>query len=57
MKGHDGTLKCVSIFSGAGGLDIGFERSGFRTISMNEIDPTFAGTLRSNAGVKKSDGR
>ena len=27
------TLNAVSIFTGAGGLDIGFERAGFRTIS------------------------
>jgi DNA (cytosine-5)-methyltransferase 1 len=46
----------VSLFSGAGGLDIGLERSGFHAISMNEIDPVFCQTLRSNSGYAKSDG-
>jgi DNA (cytosine-5)-methyltransferase 1 len=51
------TFKCVSLFSGAGGLDIGFERSGFHTVAMNEIEPKFAATLRANAGSRKADGR
>ena len=46
----------VSLFSGAGGLDIGFERAGFKGISMNEVNPTFAATLRANAEKLKSDG-
>jgi len=46
-------LNCVSLFSGAGGLDIGFERSGFHTLALNEIEPKFAETLRANLGEKR----
>jgi DNA (cytosine-5)-methyltransferase 1 len=38
----------VSLFAGAGGLDIGAERSGFRTRAAVEIDPVARGTLISN---------
>ena len=31
-------MKIVSLFSGAGGLDKGFEKAGFRTIWANEYD-------------------
>jgi len=34
-----GVLKHASFFSGVGGLDIGFERAGFETVSLSEIDP------------------
>ena len=30
-----------SFFTGAGFLDLGFEKSGFRTIMANEIEPNF----------------
>ena len=46
----------VSLFSGAGGLDIGLERSGFETISMSEIEPVFCDTLFNNQGVTHCDG-
>jgi site-specific DNA-cytosine methylase len=32
-------LKHASFFSGVGGLDLGFERSGIETVSVSEIDP------------------
>lgn len=40
----------VSIFTGAGGLDIGFERAGFRVISALEIHPKYCETIRINQG-------
>ena len=43
-----GGIPCVSFFSGAGGLDIGFECAGFSTIADVEIVPMFCDTLRRN---------
>ena len=48
--------RCISLFSGAGGLDIGFERAGFSTVSLCELEPQFAETLRQNQGWPHSDG-
>lgn len=42
------TLKAVSLFSGAMGLDIGVEQAGFRTVVCNEIDPMAVATIRHN---------
>lgn len=52
-----GRQNCVSLFSGAGGLDIGFERAGFHTVSLTEFEPAFAGTLEANKGRLTTDGR
>lgn len=41
-------IPCVSFFSGAGGLDIGFECAGFNTLADVEIVPMFCETLRRN---------
>ncbi len=49
-------FKLLSIFSGAGGLDIGFERAGFHTQVMCEVEPMFVKTLRANAGRQSCDG-
>ena len=49
--------KYVSLFSGAGGLDIGLERAGFTAVSQCEIDDVFCDTLRANQGAKRADGR
>jgi DNA (cytosine-5)-methyltransferase 1 len=38
-------MRHASFFSGAGGLDIGFERAGIKTVSTCEIDPYASGLL------------
>ncbi|MCB0521595.1 MAG: DNA cytosine methyltransferase [Lewinellaceae bacterium] len=40
--------KIISLFSGAGGLDIGFEWAGFEIAVMVELDSACCGTLRKN---------
>ena len=43
-----GGIPCVSFFSGAGGMDIGFKAAGFRNVADVEINPMFCETLRRN---------
>ena len=45
-------LTAVSIFSGAGGLDIGFEQAGFHIVSAVEIHPRYFSTLKTNQDKK-----
>lgn len=41
-------LKVISLFSGAGGLDIGFKKAGFEIVLAVESDPSCCQTLREN---------
>lgn len=41
-------MELISLFSGAGGLDLGFHKAGFRTITANEFDPKICPTFRIN---------
>lgn len=43
-----GGIPCVSFFSGAGGMDIGFQCAGFHNVADVEINPMFCETLRKN---------
>ena len=46
----------VSLFSGAGGLDIGLERAGLRSLSLCEVEAVFCDTLSENSSFAHSDG-
>lgn len=41
-------MNIVSLFSGAGGLDLGFEKAGFNVIWANEFNPTIFKTFNNN---------
>lgn len=41
-------MNLISLFSGAGGLDLGFRIAGFRIIIANEIDSKICPTFRAN---------
>lgn len=40
--------RAVSLFSGAGGMDVGFARAGFRTVKVAELDAAACETLEAN---------
>ncbi len=42
------TYKILSLFSGSGGLDLGFEQAGFSIPFANEYDPTIFATYKRN---------
>lgn len=46
-------IRTLSLFSGAGGLDIGFHDGGFKIETMVEIEQRFVDTLRANCGHGK----
>lgn len=46
-------MKLVSLFAGAGGLDLGLELAGFRTVAANEIQPHACQTLRANRALPR----
>ena len=45
---NNSSIKTFSLFSGAGGLDIGFKDAGFDIVEQNELVDDFAETLRIN---------
>ena len=45
--------KVLSLFSGAGGLDIGFHDAGFQIVECNEIEKDFTATLLENSKKRK----
>jgi DNA (cytosine-5)-methyltransferase 1 len=50
-------MKLASFFSGAGGLDRGFENAGFKVVYANEYDKTIWATYRHNFPHTKLDER
>lgn len=51
---HGSVMKpsAVSLFSGAGGMDIGVDQAGFKTVCAIDFDPHCTNTLRRNARKK-----
>ena len=41
-------MKLLSLFCGAGGLDLGFKKAGFDVVVANEFDPSIWPTFRAN---------
>jgi len=44
----DNGIRIVSFFSGCGGLDLGFERAGYKHLACIDINEHFCNTLRAN---------
>ena len=53
MKYEFNKMTAISLFSGAGGLDVGFEQAGFNTLFANEFDHDAAEAWRMNRPEKK----
>lgn len=49
-------FSAVSLFSGAGGMDIGFAKAGFNVLFANDIDPDACATYRLNHGDSIAQG-
>ena len=41
-------VSCIELFAGAGGLALGFEKTGIKSTLLNEIDKYACATLRKN---------
>lgn len=50
-------MKIISLFSGCGGLDLGFEKAGFEIPAANEYDKTILGNLQGKPSKDPFDRR
>lgn len=53
QKNRTKNIKTLSLFSGGGGLDIGFHDAGFNIVESIEIEPIFSKTLEINSEKHK----
>lgn len=53
IKDHMHERSLISLFAGAGGLDIGLEIAGFKAVVVNELQPHACATLRENRRLSK----
>ena len=44
----EGVPTCLSLFSGGGGLDLGFEQAGFRVLAATDVEPAAKKTYAKN---------
>ena len=51
-----GAIKTLSLFSGAGGLDLGFHQAGFDIVACVEIEEAYCKTLTANVGGNRGLG-
>lgn len=54
---HSADLTCASFFAGVGGIDLGFEEQGFKTVYANEFDAKARETFSLNFPCVQLDGR
>ena len=54
---HSADLTCASFFAGVGGIDLGFEEQGFKTIYANEFDEKARETFSLNFPHVQLDGQ
>jgi len=57
QKNNEEKFKITSLFSGCGGLDLGFEKAGFKVAWANEFDKTIWDTFSFNFSNTKLDKR
>jgi DNA (cytosine-5)-methyltransferase 1 len=57
QKESASNITLISLFAGAGGMGIGFEKAGFKTIWANEYDKTIAPSYQNYFPESKFDGR
>jgi len=57
LLSEDQSIKVVSLFAGAGGLDLGFRQAGFDIVWANEYDKNIWATYKRNHKNTKLDKR
>jgi DNA (cytosine-5)-methyltransferase 1 len=53
MPNSERKIRTLSLFSGAGGLDIGFQKAGFDIVGCVEIEADYCQTLHANHGTDR----